>query len=388
MNLRITKDNARDYSSSHRTRREEWIFYFTAWIVVAALYLIDHMRGHLRVGNPMADLEMLYRMVVTLAPFFLLFLFNNFILVRRLLLRNRLWQYFLSATATVFVVWIWQYFNFNRHELLAPEGFIPPPPRHHVRPLLPLPLVLDFTYGLLVVGVNMAVALLFRRLDESIERESLLKANAESELAILKAQINPHFYMNMLNNIHGMIEIDPERAQEMVIGMSRLMRHILYESSRPMVTLASEVAFLNSYIDLMRQRYAPGKVSITSTMPSPAATEGVKVPSLLMLVFIENAFKHGVSYNADSYVAVSIEVENGSVLFSCINSRHAASVHGDAPSHECGEGGVGLRNARQRLSLIYGADYGTRARLDIHETPSTYTVNLILPAHEVKNIDN
>ena len=98
--------------------------------------------------------------------------------------------------------------------------------------MLPLPLLLDFMYAIVVVGVNLAVALMFQRYYDKLERESLMKANAESQLANLKAQINPHFYMNMLNNIHGMIEIDPERAQSMVIDMSQLMRHMLYESSQ------------------------------------------------------------------------------------------------------------------------------------------------------------
>lgn len=89
-------------------------------------------------------------------------------------------------------------------------------------PLLPMPVMLDSTYGLLVVGANLAITLMFQRYYDRLEQESLKKANAENQLAYLKAQINPHFYLNMLNNIHGMIDIDPEKAQKMLIDMSRL----------------------------------------------------------------------------------------------------------------------------------------------------------------------
>ena len=117
------------------------------------------------------------------------------------------------------MVWVGQYVDFV-HFMQRPPHSIGQFPHPQLRPLIPLPLLMDFTYAVLVVGCNIAIVLLFQRFDDKIERESLMKANAESQLAYLKSQINPHFYMNMLNNIHGMIEIDAEKAQSMVIDMS------------------------------------------------------------------------------------------------------------------------------------------------------------------------
>ena len=251
-------------------------------------------------------------------------------------------------------------------------------PRPHMRPLIPLPLFLDFTYSLLVVGGNLAIALIFQRFDDTLERESLMKTNAEARLEYLKAQINPHFYMNMLNNIHGMIEIDPERAQTMVIDMSRLMRYMLYDSSKPMISLSDEVGFLQNYLRLMRLRFPENRVSITTDFPTEEKTRGISVPPLLSLVFIENAFKHGVSYRESSFVGVSMELGGNTLRVTCVNSRHS---RGD---EQASDGGIGLSNVKQRLQLLYG----DRASLEINATDSVYTVNLTIPCNETENSDN
>lgn len=170
--------------------------------------------------------------------------------------------YLLSVVVVMFVVWMVQYYDFIHHMQMRPPRVSMRP---HPHPLIPLPLLMDFTYSLLVVGCNIAIVLIFQRFEDKIERESLMKTNMESQLAYLKAQINPHFYMNMLNNIHGMIEIAPEKAQAMVIDMSQLMRYMLYDCSKPLISLADEVAFLRNYLRVMRLRYPENKLCITES---------------------------------------------------------------------------------------------------------------------------
>ncbi len=362
----------------NRNRKIENWAYVTIWFVLVALFMLGMMRRSVTMGQEVNYPEIADHLLRRFLPLFLLFLLNNYLLIPRLLLARHLRLYFVSITVALTCLWFYQYFDFQSHLLPRhphPQPFDGP---SRIRPLIPLPLFLDFTYGLLVVGGNLAIALLFRHLDYAIERERLLKANAESSLASLKAQINPHFYMNMLNNIHGLIELDPERAQEMVIEMSRLMRYMIYDSSRPMMPLQSEIKFIENYLNIMRLRFPLDKVAITSSFPSGASVEGVMVPPLLFLVFIENAFKHGISYRQKSYVAVSIEVSDDTVRFSCLNSRFDDSQSAGRP------GGIGLENARRRLSLIYG----NRAALSISETSSSYTVNLSLPAHETPDSHN
>lgn len=360
-----------------RSRTTETTVYFVLWLIAISLYLLDIMRSRAQMSEPLLDISVMSAMTRTMTPFLLLFLINNNILIPRLLLKNKVLPYFLCTACVVIALWIYQYFDFMYMMEAMPKG-MRPVPHPHIRPLLPLPLFLDFTYALLVVGCNLAIALMFQRFDDKLERESLMKTNAENQLAYLKAQINPHFYMNMLNNIHGMIEIDPEKAQTMVIDMSQLMRYMLYESSKPMIPLSEEIAFLRNYLNLMRQRFPEKSVSITSCFPADSEIAGVSLPPLLFLVFIENAFKHGISYQTPSFIAINIEVSNDSIHFNCMNSNHSKSV--DKIEHI----GIGLKNVRQRLALIYG----TNVSLGLIEKDSTYTVNLTIPANATENADN
>ncbi|MDE6458116.1 MAG: histidine kinase [Muribaculum sp.] len=354
--------------SINRSRTTETIIYLVLWLIAIGLYLLDIMRNRAQMSLSLVDMSVVSAMIHTFVPFLILFLINNNILIPKLLLRNKILPYFMLTACVVIFLWIYQYLDFINVIHKIPDN-MRPAPHHRMRPLLPLPLLMDFTYALLVVGCNLAVALMFQRFDDKLEKESLMKANAENQLAYLKAQINPHFYMNMLNNIHGMIEINPEKAQSMVIDMSHLMRYMLYESSKPMIRLSEEIAFLRNYLSLMRLRFPEKLVSMTSHFPDDASMTGVSLPPLLFLVFIENAFKHGVSYRDTSFIAVSMEVNNETIHFSCMNSNHAKS--GESLEHT----GIGLNNIRQRLSLIYGE----QANLELTETATTYTVNLTLP---------
>lgn len=354
-------------------------------MLVVLVYILDMLRANSVGDRPLLDGNTLLHMLERLLPFLALFAVHNWLLIPRLL-HNR-WKSYLALTLlAIIAIWGVQFAAFTfatagQHSPglhAAPEGPGFPPP-----PILPLPLLLDFAYDLLIVGVNVAIALVFRHFEDRLERESLLKANAENSLSYLKAQINPHFYMNMLNNIHGQIEIDPVRAQEMLIDMSRLMRYMLYDSSRDRVPLASELSFMANYLSLMRQRYPADRVSITSSFPDSARIAGIEVPPLLFLVFIENAFKHGISYRSMSYVSVSVSIEDSLILFSCMNSIHE-SVSASSPAPGSAHSGIGLRNVRERMRLIYGSDY----TLEISQEPDRYIVQLSIPCNETTNSDN
>ena len=246
-----------------RSRATESIVYIVLWFIAIGLYLLDVIRNRAQMSAPLVDMSVLSALTHTMLPFLILFLVNNNVLIPKLILRNRILPYLFGTVCVISAMWVYQYFDFMHVIESLPRG-VRPGHHPHIRPLLPLPLVLDFTYALLVVGCNLAIALMFQRFDDRLEKESLMKANAESQLAYLKNQINPHFYMNMLNNIHGMIEIDPDKAQLMVIDMSQLMRYMLYESSRRMIPLSEEIMFLRNYMSLMRQRFPENKVSVTS----------------------------------------------------------------------------------------------------------------------------
>lgn len=375
MDLRIWRVSVIFADMIWKNRKIENIIYAAAWLLTFGVCLLVEMKMRSQAGMTVVSVESLLRVVAGLLPFMILFVVNNYLLIAKLLMRGLTRWYFLYVALALTALWVYQYFDFMGH-LPPAHGHIPPPDAGHPRPSIPLPLMLDFTYGILVVGVNLAIALMVQHFDDKLERESLMKANAQNELAYLRSQINPHFYMNMLNNIHGMIEIDAARAQKMVIDMSTMMRYMLYESSQPEVPLLREVEFMRSYIALMRQRFPEKRVSITVNFPSDVEMADIMVPPLLFLIFVENAFKHGISYKEKSFIAVSLELIDNSLHFSCMNSLNQEKDD-DKP-------GIGLQNVRQRLRLLYG----DRVELETLLHSSSFLVNLTLPIHETQYRNN
>lgn len=247
----------------------------------------------------------------------------------------------------------------------------PPPPHAAMRgPLgLPAPFLMNLIMAVLMLGMNLGIVYMFKYQREQENRRALEHMRQQDELKYLKAQINPHFFMNMLNNIHAMVETDTEKAQDMILELSKLMRYVLYGGENHMTTFANEVHFLQSYIAIMRQRYPDSKVGISLDVPSNPS-DALRLPPLLFIPFVENAFKHGISYRRRSEVEVALEAAGGRILFHCRNTKPLAEAGAKKPA-----GGVGLENVRRRLDLIYGDTYF----LDLDDREEEYIVTLKIP---------
>lgn len=239
------------------------------------------------------------------------------------------------------------------------------------RSIEPLPMLgpgelVAFFGGLLLMGMNLGVKLYFMS-QRDMERQKIIdKQNLEQQMEYLKYQVNPHFFMNTLNNIHALVDIDPERAKTTIVELSKMMRHILYDGGKKLIPLSCEVEFLNLYVQLMRLRYT-NKVHISVNLPKQLPE--LKLPPLMLIIFVENAFKHGISYREESFVDISVEVENKRLLFGCRNSKPTQ------PQKSNEKGGMGLQNVRQRLELLYEDDY----TLSINDAEKTYEVKLDIP---------
>ena len=221
----------------------------------------------------------------------------------------------------------------------------------------------------LLLGLNVATKYYFKSLNDKKRIQELERDNLNTQLAYLKYQINPHFFMNTLNNIHALVLIDPEQANRMIETLSKLMRYVLYDGKEILSPLQKEIAFIKNYVELMRIRYTE-HVKITLDLPDTAPD--IKVPSLLFATFIENAFKHGVSYENKSFIYIVLRANEENVTFSCKNSCNNTKT---ASSNNKQKGGVGLANARKRLDLLYGKDYEMVTMLQNNE----YNVNLHIP---------
>ena len=217
---------------------------------------------------------------------------------------------------------------------------------------------------ILMLGANLGIKAYFRSHDDRKRLALLEKQNLEQQLEYLRYQINPHFFMNTLNNIHALVDIDPEKAKDTILELSRMMRFVLYEGNKQGVPLSRELDFIRHYVTLMQLRYTD-KVRIDIDLPTEVPDR--QVPPLMLITFIENAFKHGVSYQRESFIEVQVEVNGDELQFSCRNSKSEKS------NEE--KGGVGLANVRKRLNLLYDKRYS----LHIKDDTDTYNVELTIP---------
>jgi LytS/YehU family sensor histidine kinase len=226
------------------------------------------------------------------------------------------------------------------------------------------PEAMELFIGVLLVAVDLGLTALYRSQKHEAELKELQAANVSRQLEALRYQINPHFFMNTLNNIQSLIYTDPDKATEAVSEFSKLMRIVLYEGEAPTIPLSHELDYIRHYLSLMRLRY-PESVRIEAALPRE--TDSAVVPPLLMASFVENAFKHGISYEAPSFVRLSLEMTQRRILFSCANSLH--------PARQKEQHGLGMENIRKRLDLLYDSDYA----LHIDEQPDSYRVLLDIP---------
>lgn len=255
--------------------------------------------------------------------------------------------------------------------------------QHH-RHFGPSPMIemFDFLGSVMLImllGLNLGVKFYIKQEKEEKIHSELEQRHLQEQLAYLRYQINPHFFMNTLNNIHALVDISPAEAQEAIITLSRLLRYVLYESNKDRVPMQQEVAFMENYVRLMKIRYTD---NLSFSVTQLADYSGILVPPLLFISFVENAFKHGVSYVEKSFIEITNEhyhttKKQDRLRWTCRNSKHSKSSDEatKTPTTPDTRQGVGMKNVRQRLNLLYGKDY----TLDVRETDDTFEVMLDIP---------
>jgi uncharacterized membrane protein YidH (DUF202 family) len=222
---------------------------------------------------------------------------------------------------------------------------------------------------LVVLGIATAITMVQHWQQEARLRERLDQQRTESELALLKAQINPHFFFNTLNNIYSLTLIDGERARAALHRLSRMMRYVLYDTANGEALLSQEVGFIQDYITLMQLRLTE-RVQVVFEHPEPVRE--VRIAPMLLLPFVENAFKHGVAATQTSriYIALrqpvvgQLEIEVRNTLLPALGTDLA------------GSNGIGLVNTRRRLDLLYPGRYALH--VDKHTPENEFAVELEL----------
>ena len=202
--------------------------------------------------------------------------------------------------------------------------------------------------------------------NQELETEKL-----ESELKFLKSQIHPHFLFNTLNNLYALTLDKSDRAPEVVVKLSDLLSYMLYECNAPEVPLAKEVQLLQDYLDLEKIRY---RNELSVEFEIFGRVNGKNIAPLILLPFVENGFKHGLSKQINNpWINIALDIEDDLLGFSVENNRPSVEKADDTGYSE----GIGLKNVRRRLDLIYGNQY----TLDIVSNKDTFRINLQLKLH-------
>jgi len=308
-----------------------------------------------------------------------IFLINRYLLMPHLFFKGKRGLYF----ATIISIIVLSSFIFYANQDLLnarPEEFPPPPhdlltmpfeqpsPGPGPRELIPSYANL-LIMSILLLGFDSGIIFFSKWMRAEQNKLKAEKESVENKMAFLQNQISPHFFMNTLNNIHALVDIDTDEAKEAIIKLSQMMDYMLYESQTAKISLKQEIGFINSYVDLMKLRFTDD-VEVKVQMPDNIPL--VKMPPLLTISFIENAFKYGVSYEAHSFIHINIDINDDQtrLAFMVRNTIHSTN-------EKKKNSGIGLQNARNRLDLIYGKNY--QLTINNNENDHIFEVNLNIP---------
>lgn len=220
------------------------------------------------------------------------------------------------------------------------------------------------------IAVIIKLAITWHQNQQSIIE--LHKAQLESELKVLRDQVNPHFLFNTLNNLYGLIERNQDRAQETVLDLSRILHYMLHMSNQPFVLLKEELDCVRDYIALENLRYG-GDLSISINQDS--ATNELSIVPLVIFPFVENSFKHGTSESlGEAWVNIDFSIHQDNFIFKIENGKYQ-----EVESKERLKGGIGLANVTRRLELIYGSDHS----LQIIDGADSFLVILRIKLHRL-----
>ena len=248
----------------------------------------------------------------------------------------------------------------KRHSM---EMSAPPPPgfKHNN---LPSPILIN----LLLLSVSYILAIFLETFSFAQKKEEALilskTANIENELKFLKSQINPHFLFNSLNNIYSLSIIDSSKAQESILYLSDMLRYVLYDCEKPLVSIEKEITYIQDFIKLFLLKSSKNYPLKTSFS---IENEGLQIAPMLLIPFVENAFKHSNIENIEeAFITIDLRSTKKSIHFVVENSFRKGPKIQDAV------GGIGIVNVRKRLNLLYENTHS----LEINENNNTFRVEL------------
>lgn len=343
--------------SNHHTSLfpRPWIYHSLIWIayyIFAALISLSIHRIY--------DLRF-YWQLLTLVPPDIMLVYTYLFLLRRFLGKPRNIVYYMVLLCAC--ISFFSLLNISLHRLYTRWGspFFGASGEYNIQNFAAQVINSNYLLG-------MATAFKFIK-DWMIQKQQLQekeKQQIATELAFLRSQLQPHFFFNTLNNLYSLTLQRSDQAPEVVLKLSALMSYMLYETGAALVPLEKEVCNLENYLSLEKLRFGE-RLSLSFTAE---AAEGIRIPPLILLAFVENGFKHGMSrVTGQERIDILLRVQPTELLFHVDNP-----VPPHLPAAE-EKNGIGLKNVIRRLDLLYD----TRYRLDIREQENRFHVTLKLP---------
>mgnify|MGYP003064439043 FL=1 len=299
--------------------------------------------------------EALYRSLASLPFLMFLFYISYYWLIDRLWFKKRYLFFVLVVVGLIFCV------SYSKYELFS--YFALHKSKHKMPPFHAF-VYFDFLSNLLPVVFAMAIRYAQRNFSLEIAQKEAQAHKLQADLTQLRYQLQPHFFFNALNNIYSLIEFDPQKAQQSVHSLSKLMRHFMQNSDQKQISLAEEVDFLQQYISLMQLRLTD---KTTVQVDFPKQVPQLTIAPLLFISLVENAFKHGVSATTTTTLSFSLRVEGNTIIFRSENTK--------IPTQESlYSSGIGIDNLKKRLTLLYPE----RHQYTIEEKEGKYIAQLTI----------
>jgi len=336
--------------------RRRWLYHSLFWVLyyglTVTLYL--SLREHLQVAHYVTTAVMI---LLEAGVVYL----NLYIFIPRFLYTRRYATYALALFAAMAICpLLFQLFEYGYAIFI--EKFLSP--KMHIFGLG------NWFIGLIqcVYVLGLATGIKFVKdtlINQQIQKERE-KQYLETELKFLRTQIQPHFFFNTLNNIYSLTLKKSDQAPEIILKLSNLMSYMLYESTAAFVPLAKEIDYLHNYLDVEQLRFGS---RLTIAFNIEGETTGIQIPPMILILFLENSFKHGVKNNISNILlTICLRVEEDHLLFHVENPLSEEEKDPNAK-------GIGLSNVRRRLDLLYGH----RHTLDIREADGRFLVTLKMP---------
>lgn len=342
------------------TAMKSWRNHILIWVIYVLFktYLNISASSVIEWGNtfPIIVTQLLFLLVKVPLVYFYFYRLGHFLEARRIRKTHGLMLAMAFVTAAILM-------SFINHWVVLPYIF----KVESSLSIFNLGSLVYHSFNLLfVVGIAMTLKLFSRQFESQLRELTLKKEKTESELRYLKGQINPHFLFNTLNNIYSLARNKSSQTPEVILKLSKLMRFMLQEASNPAILLRDELALIEDYIALEKLRYTDRlQIEFSTTLDNP----NQQIAPLLLIHFVENAFKHGASESRfESSITICIELKNGTLHASIVNTI------GETVHTQKEDGHIGLTNVKKQLELLY-----PRHKLIISEGSNRFNVELTIP---------